>query len=72
VRRLPPEPDPQGGVMVHHILIWIANDATYGRTSINKEGDLVSIARQKGGTVQDLRVADILAQDAGGWQLLLR
>ncbi|HEY1190581.1 MAG TPA: hypothetical protein VGE74_23310 [Gemmata sp.] len=72
VDRLPPQFDPATGVAVHHITVAIANDETLGRTSISKEGDSVSVPRQRGGTAVDLRVTEILSQDAGGWTLLLR
>lgn len=72
VNRLPPEVDPGSGAVVHHITVFVPNHATLGVTSVNTSGDRIHLPRRQGGTAEDLKVAEILTQDAGGWLLLLR
>jgi hypothetical protein len=47
-------------------------DPAYEVASINKGGDLVSLAEFIGGALIDWVVADILDQDEGVWHLLLQ
>lgn len=71
-KRIDPASEDAGRILINQCEIFIANDATAGVTSVNKGGDLVSLAEAIGGTQIDWVVADILAQDEGAWQLLLQ
>lgn len=71
-KRIDPASEDAGRVLLNQCEIFIANDETAGITSINKGGDLVSLAEVIGGPLIDWVVADILAQDEGVWQLLLQ
>lgn len=71
VRRDPPEVSPESGRgRTFNVTIYLRNQV--GVTSINTNGDRVSVAPTYGGTPQDLSVVEILNQSAAGWTLLLR
>jgi hypothetical protein len=67
-----PASEDTGRVLQSQVEIIIANDATYGVTSINKGGDTVSLPERIGGSNVTFSVADILKQDDGLWHLLLQ
>ena len=67
-----PASEDTGRVLQSQVEIIIANDATYGVTSINKGGDTVSLPERIGGSSITFSVADILKQDEGLWHLLLQ
>lgn len=71
-KRIDPAPEDAGRILINQCEIFIANDAVSGIASINKGGDLVSLAEVIGGPLVNWVVADILAQDEGVWQLLLQ
>lgn len=71
-KRIDPASEDAGRILINQCEIFIANDAVSGIASINKGGDLVSLAEVIGGTQIDWIVADILSQDEGVWQLLLQ
>lgn len=71
-KRIDPASEDAGRILINQCEIFIANDAVSGIASINKGGDLVSLAEVIGGSQIDWVVADILAQDEGVWQLLLQ
>ena len=71
-KRIDPASEDAGRILINQCEIFVANDAASGITSINKGGDLVSLAEVIGGPQIDWVVADILAQDEGVWQLLLQ
>ena len=49
--------------------IWIANDATYGVTSVNKNNDTVSFPVQIGGSNVTWKVIEVLYHDDACWHL---
>jgi hypothetical protein len=69
--QLTPAGEDTGRILKNQIRIFIANNGTYGMTSINKAGDKVSLPERIGGANVDFLVTDILAQDEGMWELLL-
>jgi len=71
-RGIVPASEDTGRVLQGQVEIYIANDATYGVTSINKGGDTVSLPERTGGVSVTYSVADILQQDEGLWHLLLQ
>ena len=71
-QRISPAGEDAGRTLINQAEIMIANDATYGVTTINKGGDKVSLPERIGGTSIDWTVADILDQDEGCWRLLLQ
>lgn len=71
-KRIDPASEDAGRILINQCEIFIANDAVSGIASINKGGDLVSLAEVIGGPLVNWVVADILAQDEGVWQLLLQ
>lgn len=70
-KRLSPASEDSGRTLIDQVEIIIANDATYGMTSINKGGDMVSLPERIGGGNITYIVSDILSQDEGLWHLLL-
>lgn len=54
------------------IEVFIRNHATLGATSINRDGDKISVAPRKGGNRVPMQIVEIVSQDAGGWVLRLR
>ena len=70
-RRIIPAGEDSGRTLINQVEIVIANEATYGVSSINKGGDLVSLPERIGGALVNWVVADILRQDDGAWHLLL-
>jgi len=71
-KRIDPAYEDAGRILLNQFEIFIANDETFGIASINKGGDLVSLAEFIGGAAIDWVVADILGQDEGVWHLLLQ
>jgi len=71
-KRIDPASEDAGRILINQCEIFIANDAVSGIASINKGGDLVSLAEVIGGHLVNWVVADILVQDEGAWQLLLQ
>lgn len=71
-KRIDPASEDAGRILLNQCEIFIANNETAGIMSINKGGDLVSLAEVIGGPLIGWVVADILAQDEGAWQLLLQ
>jgi hypothetical protein len=51
--------------------VYIANDATYGVTSVTVGADQVTLQARLGDTAQPYRVSDIISHDAGMWHLRL-
>lgn len=71
-KRIDPAYEDAGRILINQSEIFIANDETSGAASINKGGDIVSLAEVVGGGAIDWVVADILGQDEGVWHLLLQ
>lgn len=71
-KRIDPASEDAGRILINQCEIFIANDTVSGIASINKGGDLVSLAEVVGRPQIDWVVTDILAQDEGAWQLLLQ
>jgi hypothetical protein len=71
-QRITPAGEDGGRTLVNNLEITIANDSTYGVTSINKGFDKVIIAKSVGGDNVTCVVADVLGQDEGMWHLLVR
>jgi hypothetical protein len=71
-KRIDPASEDAGRVLLNQCEIFIANDETAGVASINKGGDLVSLAEVLDQATVDWVVADILGQDEGAWHLLLQ
>lgn len=73
VVRDPPEAqDVIGNVRTPVMDVWIRNDSTYGRTSINTGGDTITVAYRNGGTTAAYAVRHVLDQDNGMWHLRIR
>lgn len=71
VTRHPPETLPESGRgRAWNVTVFLAANASI--TSVNPNGDRVSVSPTYGGTPQDLSVVEILNQSAAGWTLLLR
>lgn len=70
-KRISPASEDTGRTLIDQVEIFIANDATYGVTSINKGGDTVSLPERIGGSNITWSVTDILSQDPGIWHLLI-
>lgn len=71
-KRILPAGENSGRTLTNQVEIMIANDPTYGVSSVNKGGDTVSLPERIGGTSKSWVVADILEQDEGCWHLLLQ
>jgi hypothetical protein len=71
-KRIDPASEDAGRILLNQCEIFIANDEISGVASINKGGDLVSLAEVIGGALIDWVVADILGRDEGMWHLLLQ
>jgi len=70
-RRIIPAGEDSGRTLINQVEIVIANDSTYGVSSVNKGGDTVSLPERIGGVNVTWTVSDIVKQDEGSWQLLL-
>jgi hypothetical protein len=71
-RRLNPAEEDSSRVALNEAEIFIANDAANGVLSVNKGGDAVSLPQRVGDANVNWIVVDILNQDEGFWQLLIR
>lgn len=71
-QRISPAGEDGGRTLVNDMEIMIANDDTYGMTTIKKGFDKVIIPKTVGGDNATFVVADILGQDEGMWHLLVR
>lgn len=69
-RRVSPAGEDSGRVLENQAEIFIANNATYGVTSIKKGEDKVSLPERLGQADINWIVADVLGQDDGMWRLL--
>lgn len=72
VKREGPSPETEGnfGMRPHNLTIYIRNDATYGRTSIDTGGDSVTLARRVGdATTTTLLVRKVDNSNTGMWKL---
>lgn len=56
-------------VAVGVVEIEVANDATYGVTTVKESHDIVTLPYKVGGTPEDFVVQKILGQDEGMWRL---
>ena len=71
-KRLNPGGEESGRTVQNQTEIFIANDATYGVSSINKGGDEVLFPEVIGGIDVNFVVVDILGEDQGMWHLLVQ
>lgn len=71
-RRIAPAGEDTGRLLEGQVEIIIANNETYGVSSVNKGGDKVTLPERIGGALIDFTVIDILNQDEGMFQLLLQ
>jgi hypothetical protein len=69
-QRINPAGEDTGRSLQGQIEITIANNETYGISTIIKGGDKVTLPEKIGGDLIDYLVIDILAQDDGMWRLL--
>jgi hypothetical protein len=71
-QRIEPAGEDGGRTIINNMETQIANDATYGMTSIKKGFDKIIAPKTVGGDDVTFIVADILGQDEGMWHLLVR
>ena len=72
-QRVEPASEDHGRGLKNEVEIMIANDATYGVTSVDKGNDTVALKKVIGDTSDTIYfLADILSHDDGMWHLLLR
>ena len=71
VDRRPPE-YVDGEIVASTIEVWMQNHGSKGMTTIDKNGDTISIPSRRGGSASDHVIVEIIDQDAGMWHLLLK
>lgn len=71
-QRITPAGEDGGRTLAQDFEVMIANDDTYGVTSIKKGYDKVIIAKTVSGDDATFVVAEVINQDDGMWHLLLR
>lgn len=73
VWRMPPEPLPgPRGVAGPLMKVFVRRHATAGVLAVKPTTDKIEIARDKGGTAEDMPVLKVLSDSAAGWMLQLR
>lgn len=70
-KRLSSSGEDTGRILQNQAEIYIANDSTYGVTSVDKGDDIVAMPEIEGGSDINWAIIDILEKDGGCWHLLI-